>query len=283
MTARGAPVPFTIGLKPIEEPDWLRPDDRLPLYLDEKARLNAVDRDAVFASIDGMTAAQAEAEAMVSTWLAARSERHDERGEVRGRREPDAELPPLLRAAMRSCEDLVLMRRVESGWLLAAASLHFPSAWVLAEKIGRPLQTVHAPVPAFQEGTRYAALIDRMFDNLRPGTVVARGNWSLHAHGDLHLPRNKIDLDDLPGDELDRPLYRRAERQTLRRLPVSGDILFTIDVSVHPFEAVNAPERSAIATHVRALDRDQRAYKGMVDSAEAVAARLDPATTAAAR
>ena len=167
------------------------------------------------------------------------------------------------------------MRRADEGWLLAAASLHFPSAWVLAEKIGRPLQTVHEPVPGFQEGTRYAGLIDRMFDNLRPGTIVVRGNWSLHAHGDLHLPRNKLDLDDLPDDDPDRPLYRRAERQTLRRLPVSGDILFTIDVSVSPFEAVDEPERRSIAAHVRSLDRDQRTYKRLVHSAESVAERLE--------
>ena len=125
---------------------------------------------------------------MVAGWLGTRSPRHDDRGAVLGRPAPDPALPALMRAALTVPDDLVVMRRTEAGWVLAAAALHFPSAWRLSEKIGRPLHAVHEPVPGYAEGTRNAALIERMLDRLPPGTIVARGNWSLHAEGALHLP-----------------------------------------------------------------------------------------------
>ena len=273
-----APEPFRIGLRPIEAADWLRPDDRLPAYLAEKARLTALDCDAVFASVDGMEESQAEAEAMVADWLATHSPSRDDAGGRAARRDRDV-TAPLLRAAMRVCEDLVLMRRAPGGWRLAAAALHFPSAWRLAEKIGRPLQTVHAPVPGFGAGTRQASLIDRMFDNLRPGTIVERGNWSLHAEPDLHLPRSGSRVRETGGETA---LYRRAERQTLRKLPGSGDVLFTIDVTVTPIDDVPERERRTIAEQLRRLGPAERDYKGVGERTDAVARRLE-ATSAAAR
>ena len=268
--ARRVPTPFAIGLRPIGEADWLRPDARLHAYLDEKERLNALRPSAVWASVPDMEEAQGEAAAMVADWLARHSPLHDARGGVRDRPAPDPALPPLMRAALTVCDDLVIMRRADRGWTLAAAALHFPSAWRLHEKIGRPLHAVHDTVPGYADGTRNAMLIERMFDHLGPGTIVARGNWSLHREGALHLPAAKHDLDRLaPAD----PLHRRAERQTLRRLP-SGDILFTIDVTVAAIDALPSHETGTMAPQVRALDADQRGYKGLGD-AEAIAARLE--------
>ncbi|TIU52784.1 MAG: DUF3445 domain-containing protein, partial [Mesorhizobium sp.] len=63
---------------------------------------------------------------------------------------------PLVQASLLVQEDLILMRRDESGWRLAAGSLCFPSSWSLLEKFGKPLQQIHAPVPGFGPGTRPA-------------------------------------------------------------------------------------------------------------------------------
>jgi hypothetical protein len=45
---------------------------------------------------------------------------------------------PLKAAALLVQEDLILMRKGEDGWRLAAGSLCFPSSWTLTEKFGRP-------------------------------------------------------------------------------------------------------------------------------------------------
>ena len=264
----GVPEPFAIGLAPVDGADWLRPDDRLHPYLDEKERLNAVDPRAVWAALPGTQGAQAEAAAMVADWLADHSPRHDDRGAVIGRPAPDPVLPPLMRAALTVTDDLVVMRKMNGAWVLAAAALHFPSAWRLHEKIGRPLHAVHAPVPGFGAGTRHAMLIERMLDNLKPGIVVARGNWSLHAEDALHLPDAAHGLADAA------PLHRRAERQTLRRLP-GGDVLFTIDVTVARVDALPEEEARVTARQIGALDDGQRGYKGLAEDAGAVARRLE--------
>src|SRR5919205_916624 len=59
--------------------------------------------------------------------------------------------PPLECASRLVQEDLVLMARHDSGWQLAAASLCFPSTWVLAEKFGRDMDGIHKPVPGYAE------------------------------------------------------------------------------------------------------------------------------------
>ena len=256
------PEPFAIGLRPIGERHWLRPDARRTDYLAEKRRLDALDRDAVFAALEGTEEAQAEALALVVGWLDAFAPNLSHERRIEG--------PPLLAAGMMLCEDLVLMRREAKGWTLVAASLHFPSAWRLAEKIGRPMHEVHAPVPGYAEATRGATLVERIFDALAPGTIVERANWSLHDEATLHLPANPPDHVERLREADPSALTVRRERQTLRKLPGSGDILFTIDVEVPRADALAPEERAALSRQLRALDGEQRAYKG-VPAAERIA------------
>jgi hypothetical protein len=67
------------------------------------------------------------------------------------------------------------------------------------------------------------------------------------------------------------------ERQTLRRLPRTGDILFTIRIYVQPLCEVAAhPERAAhLATAMRALPPHMRGYKSLYPFMEAALQWLD--------
>ncbi|TIO94692.1 MAG: DUF3445 domain-containing protein, partial [Mesorhizobium sp.] len=98
-------------------------------------------------------------------------------------------------------EDLIIMRRGDNGWRLAAGSLCFPSSWSLQEKFGKPLQQIHAPVPGFGPGTRPADLINRMFDGLQ-GQAVERFNWSIQAGDALYHPLSN-------GERIDRAVGKR--------------------------------------------------------------------------
>ena len=60
-------------------------------------------------------------------------------------------LHPLERAGLSVQEDLCLVHRTSSGWILKAASLSFPSLWKLSEKIGRNMTAVHGPVDDYPE------------------------------------------------------------------------------------------------------------------------------------
>ncbi len=287
----GSSRPFAIGIRPLEPGDWILGDDRLVRELALKDELIAARRDDVFRAEPGTEDAQREVfERLAAHLVEHRPEIYRRSGDaieivpaVRIIR-LDHDAPPLLAASRLVQDDLVLMRRGEDGWRLAAASLCFPSSWSLAEKFGRPLDDIHAPVPGFGAGTRPAALIARMFDALRPEAPVRRENWSLQADDALPKPRDESGRTTRAIKALrrfadDAMVFVRVERQTLTKLPVSGDILFTIRIHVDPLEALAAhPRRNDVlltfADQLQSLDADQLAYKGLAADREALAARI---------
>ncbi len=280
----GVPKLFQIGAKPLDTADLIDPDERLGAYLGEKARLMAQRPDDVFAEEPGTDNAQEEVLGLIGSHVLRRfpetyrTEIASETvviGDTGRRVELDAPVSPLMIAAALVQEDLVLMRKGETGWRLAAASLCFPSAWSLREKFGRPMHEVHAPVPEFGAGTRNASLIERMFDNMRPETPMLRWNWSLHSDGALHQPP----IGDRSFGPGAAKLFLRLERQTLTKLPVSRDILFTIRTYVDPIDAVarQADGRAIAAelvTQIEALNTEQLGYKGFAAERDALLGRL---------
>ena len=130
------------------------------------------------------------------------------------------------------------------------------------------MQAIHADVPGFSEGTRNAVLINRIFDNLQVTQPVERMNWSVSTTNELSLPTSKHRRPPASTAPTLETSFARVERQTLRKLPVSGDILFTIRVYVDPIAAIaghpKAPElASSFAAQLDALDEQQTAYKGL--------------------
>jgi dimethylamine monooxygenase subunit A len=279
---------FQIGLKPLDPAEWIDVDDKLPEYLREKERLTASVPDDVFAAEAGTEAAQTEVLTLLAEHLPARFpriyRRHGSAIEIvpAGRHVAldTAGVPPLRIAAALVQEDLVLMRPGEAGWRLAAASLSFPSSWSLREKFGRPVDEVHRPVPGFGAGSRNAELIARMFDHLRPEMPVIRWNWSLYGDARLFHPETASPETRRFGvGPLAENIFLRVERQTLRRLPQSRDILFTIRIYVDSLQALEQhPDASAIATtlvnQLLTLSDEQLAYKGLTLERNRLAARL---------
>jgi hypothetical protein len=289
MSVLPAPDPwpklFQIGVKPVDMADWIDVDDRLAAYLEQKQQLFAQRPDEVFAAQDGTEAAQGEVLAMLAAHLFRRfpglyrREGDDVTIVPAGRRVGLGArgVRPLMIAASLVQEDLVLMRRGDEAWRIAAGAVCFPSSWRLAEKAGRPIHEVHAPVPGFGGGTRGADLIARMFDNMRPGVVGLRWNWSLYGDDALFHPHDSA----TPrfGDDGGGPAFLRLERQTLQKLPESGDVLFTIRIYVDPIDAVaRQPEAgriaAALAAQLEALDDAQLAYKGLTLERERLLVRL---------
>lgn len=278
----GSSKPFAIGLKQADARDWIEVDGHLDAYLAEKDRLYAELPDKVFVAEPETRAAQKE---VLDLLVAHLTERFPETYRLRGGRcaivgtdrSIDVENPgddPLIAASKLVQEDLILMRRRENGWRLAAGSLCFPSSWRLTEKFGLPIHEIHGPVPDFGPGTRMAELIARMFDKL--AVLVERFNWSIQANGELYHPlsdRQRIarsaETDStFPGADVAAHAFIRVERQTLRKLPVSGDVLFTIRIYLDPLAVLARHEERArlaasFADQLMGLDHNQLDYKGL--------------------
>ena len=283
----GSRKPFSIALAPLDLAEWIEPDPRLAETLAERARLLAGKRDVVLREEAGTRASQREALELLVAHLV---ERFPERYRLDGRRLTvvpaglavdldDESEPPLAIAGRIVSDDLLLLTPSEAGYRLVAAVLCFPSAWSLAEKFGQSLDGLHAAVPGYPD--KMARVMNRIFDNLKVEQPVWRVNWSIYPDAELHHPESKErprDWFDDPAN-LDAAAFVRVERQTLRRLPSSGDLLFTVRIHVDPFEAFRRhPEGRELAARLRqqilSLDPAQLAYKGLTEHRDAVAAAL---------
>ncbi len=283
----GSKQPFSVGLEPLCDADWLEPDDHFKAHLERKVELLSKVPRSVFRAEPETLAAQGEVLSLVRNHLA---EHHPAKLDLAGTIaaplleagfDGSHDVPDLVRAALLAQEDLVIMRAGPDGYRIAAAALCFPSSWSLAEKFGQSMFDIHANVPGFNDG-RMGAVVSRIFQNLKPGQLVGRFNWSIYDDADLHHPQPKQIAPQIDEDQADMlaRLFVRVERQTLRRLDGSGDILFTIKIHHDPMAALARDERRALlATGLRqqllALEPEQLSYKGLTAHRDALAAALD--------
>ncbi|WP_346892182.1 DUF3445 domain-containing protein [uncultured Roseibium sp.] len=283
----GAKRPFTVGLEPVDFSRWLDPDQDLVAHLKRKAQLLETVHSRVFRAEAGTEEAQSEVLDLLIADLGAhhRSTHSVSADAVEvlegGPKVRLADFAPLEAASRLVQEDLVLMRKGEDGYRLAAASLCFPSSWSLAEKFGQSMHGIHDNVPGFNDG-RMGQVVARIFDNLTSEQLVGRYNWSIYDDPDLHHPQAKQlapQIEETGAGALAH-LFVRVERQTLRRLPKSGDILFTIKIHHDPIPLLKSHERGAelaagLAAQLRDLDDRQVAYKGLTQYRRAIATELE--------
>ena len=283
------PRPFTVGLKAFELQNWIVPDQNLVAQVQEKADHFTHRRDVVFQAEAETLAAQAEVLDMLLAYL---PERYPEFWKVADGEViivpagltyciDDFAARPLELACRLIQDDLVIMRKGDGGYRIAAGAVCFPSTWILSEKFGKAIADVHGPVPGFERGSRSGVLVDRIFDNLKADAPVERCNWTLFEVPDLHHPKRHFEHQRFQGktERLVLSSYLRAERQTLRRLPRSGDVLFTIQIIVDPAtELLTHPRRGEIAStlmqHLESLSEPELAYKGITGNRETVIAEL---------
>ena len=285
----GSSKPFNIGVRPLDTKDWVEVDTNLSAYLNEKARHYRDDRQQVIVSEETSVEVQGEVLHLLSEHVCkcypdiyrqTESSIDILDGQFHVALN-DQSLPPLAIAAQLVQEDLVLMSPSPDGWRLVAASLCFPSAWNLLEKFGHPLHKVHGPVPGFGTGTRNASVIDRMFDNLRPEQPVMRWNWSLHEDGQLHHPTSHSGSESRFGNgDIGGHVFLRVERQTLRKLPKTGDIVFTVRIYLDPLEVLEkmpdgAQLAAAIDEQLSVFSSEQESYKGLVGERQRLSERLN--------
>ncbi len=265
----GPTRPFTIGLSALDPTRWIEPDAERDWYLNEKRALAAARLDEVFRATEDSLPAQEECLAALVAHLKAHHPQHMHAPSL-----TDETLSPLLRAGMLVQDDLVIMMKRDAGWSIAAAHLSFPSSWSLAEKFDRPMEEVHEHVPGFQGGTRNAAMINRIFDNLAPGLPAERFNWSINWKEKLFHPETGRNDDAQPHEAV-----VRVERQTLTKLPVTGAIVFTIRIYLDPVTAFrNHPDGrrlgAALAEQLEGLAGDQLRYKGLDTQRDRLVAHL---------
>jgi hypothetical protein len=278
------PWRLAMGIKALDPAEWIEIDQRFAAQLDARRRLLDERRSEVLAGLPESGPGQRELLALLLDHLPRRFPEHYRRvdGRIENRITGDRfvvaayEDAPLELAGRLVQEDLCLMQRGEGGYRLVAAALCFPAHWRLADKLGRPLQVIHEPVPGF--GERLAAPVDRFFASIQVARPVWRVNWSLVDQPTLFLPpEHRGHPQPISAERAGSQLWLRVERQTLRRLARSGDVIFGIRTHVDPLEdAIDSPEAAqALAARIREMPDQMARYKSILPIRAPLLAWLD--------
>ena len=174
--------------------------------------------------------------------------------------ELDVSLHPIDRCGRLVQEDVCLMERISESWILTAASVCFPTQWDPFSKIGLALDQIHEPVPRYEQDLmpRPGNFMDRISD----GMIAARTGWSLTASSDLALNSEDRVVDKhLEKDPSE--LIVRVERQTLRRVPKSEAIAFTIRIHRWPLKVIREDAELAkdLLVSLKAIPDEIKPYK----------------------
>lgn len=272
------PGPFrmAMNLHPLSLAEWIEPDTDLPAHLAEKRRLLCERPSEVFAALPQALAGAQETLTLLmehlTTHFPAIYQCHGQTLTNLATAEhwelAESTLHPLDLAGRLVQEDLCLMQRDDTAGIyrLVAASLCFPSRWRLHEKLGHSLATIHDPTPHYAE--TLATPMDRAFDKLKAERPVWRLNWSVVDDGNLFQPTGHGRQDyatEVTAETAGDKLWLRVERQTLRRLPQSNDILFTIRVYSNPLRTLSDQPEIAqrLAAAIGGLDEAMRDYKSL--------------------
>ncbi|WP_241761178.1 DUF3445 domain-containing protein [Erythrobacter sp. NAP1] len=201
--------------------------------------------------------------------------------------EPGRELAALVglngslpEAAMGSHEDMCLLtkREGEDQYRLIGAAVAWPSDWHPKDKIGLPLRALHAPIAGYEE--QLATGVDRFMETLKPGAIYGRCNWFIAATGDKQWIEARPAAEafaHVTPENAGETLFVRSERQTLRRLPRTGAILFTIGIYVEPLAALSTENLERLAEATQSLvagEGDRRGAPAYADALIQCAARI---------
>jgi len=244
------PPKFKVGLKKLDAAEWLRPDPELQAGRAHGAAMLDQRFSEVCREIHGSAAAQAEALAMVESAL---NEAAPETGE-----------PDLARARRMVSDDLVVMTAKDGEWRTAALALCQPTFFSAGHAIGKTLDGLHVPVP--DGSPRLAGAIAHVFNSLAADAVFERFNWTIQFGGDRYTPDGgplRAQAAALGPEAASDQLHLRVERQTIRHLPETGGVLFTIRIALDPLEPVlrNPETGAALAAGWRGAADNARRYK----------------------
>ena len=265
---------LSMGIISLNLDEWLEPDEYYYRELLEKEALLANQNNEVFQSKKGSQLAQQEVLDLIIDYM---NRFHSELVRIDGdkifidgikrnfSRKEFTEMPLDLAGRIVQ-EDLCLMAPGDTGYTLEAASLCFPSRWRLIDKIGKRMVDIHSPVPDYEN--KLARPVDRFFDKLDINKPVWRVNWSLTDDPDLYQPIRKTSTDysrSINSKNAGDLIFLRCERQTLRRLPDTGWILFSIKTYVDKVSAlVCQPEALVNLRHsINNMSTDMQQYKNI--------------------
>lgn len=229
------------GVKPLDMADWLLRDEVFAAQMAYRDALLSSRRADVFACLPEAQDAAGElcAHIVPHCGYGGDSERLTRPDGVEIALASDH---PLIIAARLVQMDLCILQPRDGVYHLTAAALCFPSSWMLREKIGRSLSSIHSPVGEYDG--KVASSVDRMFGAIAADRPLWRANNLIYTDPELHQPRAEGIAKPIHPTA---PRYVRVERQSFLRLPATGVVVFGIHTSLVPASHLSKDSFTALA------------------------------------
>jgi hypothetical protein len=253
---------WRLGVRPLDLADWLVITDQYTHEVAEKARIMAEHPGTAFCVLDDVEAEGVEIATAVVDHL--RHHHPDRFDQV----ELDPSLHPLDAAGRLIQEDLVVMVERDNDLIFAGGSVCFPNRWDLRSKLGRTMAEVHEPVTDLN--AQLGDTVDAFLRRLTPTKPVWRLGWGVLDTDDLYQPLDGT-ADPRPIDAPPSQHHLRVERETLRRFPDTGCILFTIHTHLTPLVDLPADSATALASALDAIPTGIAEYKQLDETGAAIA------------
>lgn len=253
---------WRLGVRPLDLADWLVITDQYTHEVAEKARIMAAHPNTAFCVLDDVEAECVEIATAVVDHL---RHHHPDRFE---QVELDPSLHPLDAAGRLIQEDLVVMVERDNDLIFAGGSVCFPNRWDLRSKLGRTMAEVHEPVTDLN--AQLGDTVDAFLRRLTPTKPVWRLGWGVLDTDDLYQPLDGT-AEPRPIDASPAAHHLRVERETLRRFPETGCILFTIHTHLTPLVDLPADSATALAAALEAIPTGIAEYKQLDETGAAIA------------
>lgn len=272
----------TMGLRVVAPIDWIELDNQFPkFHADKAARIIERGKQCIKTHQEAFPAAVELLEELTE-YLPARYPslyqktstgiRNLWSGESFNIQERPLQEDPMVICSRLVQDDLALMIEQPDGqYCLLAGSILLAGFWRLSDKFGMTLSDIHTSghVPHFREKLESGMM--KFFQRLKCDTFYARNNYFIQVDESLSWSYS-IGDEDSPAiswstAEKNKAIehhWFRSERQTLRRLPKTKAICFTIRTYFHPVTDIvkedHVPGR--LASAVRSWDGWVAEYKG---------------------
>jgi len=261
------PNKFQMGLSKLDLTYWLIRDEDFDSQISLKrtylSKDNPVTRNQVLQTLPQSTAAQEELFSLVQSQHGTRDEKHS--------------TVPIEDASLLAQEDFCILEKNSQGlYHLTAACVCFPSRWDLPSKLAKNLSQIHQPVPGFEE--KLTSPLNRMFANLEVERPVWRQNWALETDTDLHQPGLHFHNRgaNLTPSTISTGLWIRSEYQTLRRLPRTQAVVFTIRNFIWPLNCLETTtDKQRLKQQISTMEPQMCDYKSISAYKNAIIEYLD--------
>ncbi|RGP68229.1 hypothetical protein FSPOR_5482 [Fusarium sporotrichioides] len=233
----------TMSLKKMDPDFWIEIENTYRSRIIQRQNLYAKHGRDVLQALPGSELACKELTEMAIQFICARYpqafELHDRVfvNHLLGVKQDLDHIEPLLFLLNHVPEDFALTLRdpVTGRYCFRAGVICSSVGWKLSEKIGLGLPEIHAPVPDYKEKMEFS--MDRFFTKMPTDSPIQRGSWGLEVGQPLFIPSEDPEFQTRETQNpslTESDVHLRVDWQTLRRLPLSGAIVFNFKALFTP-------------------------------------------------